>query len=133
MGQPARLTSGLLARKGQALPAGGFAATGIDLKQPLPSRVRPRPCSPDHLHALERPAATRPDTPEPNPMRPRQQERVALTVRLDTTRHAKLKILAARQHRSARDVIVEALDAYVDACGAECACMKSGGACTGHT
>jgi hypothetical protein len=37
MAQPARLTSGLLARKGQALPTGGFAHAKLDLVPPQPS------------------------------------------------------------------------------------------------
>ena len=37
MAQPARLTSGLLARKGQALPTGGFAHAKLDLVPLQPS------------------------------------------------------------------------------------------------
>ena len=41
MAQPARLTSGLLARKGQALPTGGFAHAKLDLVPLQPSVAKP--------------------------------------------------------------------------------------------
>jgi hypothetical protein len=40
MAQPARLTAELPARKGQALPTGGFAHAKLDLVPPQPSAAR---------------------------------------------------------------------------------------------
>jgi hypothetical protein len=42
MAQPARLTRDLLARKGEAVPIGGFARPAIDWHQPLPGPAAPR-------------------------------------------------------------------------------------------
>jgi hypothetical protein len=39
--------------------------------------------------------------------------RVAYTVRLDTERHAQLRFTAAHQHRSAQQVMLDALDRYL--------------------
>ena len=50
---------------------------------------------------------------------------MAFTVRLDRTRYTRLKILAARRARSGQEVILRALDAYLDACAADCACLRS--------
>ena len=100
MAQPARLTSGLLARKGQALPTGGFAMPSwIWCRAPEPSR---------------RPA-------------PAQDDRVALTLRLDRARYTRLKILAARRARSGQELLLRALDAYLEACAVDCACLRSTG------
>ena len=50
--------------------------------------------------------------------------RVALTLRLDRDRHRRLRIFAARRERTSQEVIVRALDAYLEACGADCACLR---------
>jgi hypothetical protein len=39
--------------------------------------------------------------------------RVAYTVRLDADRHAKLRFIASHQHRSAQQVMLDALDRYL--------------------
>lgn len=119
MTRPARLSSGLLARKGEAFPAGGFAAAGIGLSQPLPSpHARPRSCRPQASSAIGG-VALPPTAPEIA-----RHERVALTVRLDPVRHARLRIFSARRRRTCQDVVIEALDAYLQACGPDCACMR---------
>jgi hypothetical protein len=134
MQQPARLTSDLLARRGRAFPTGGLAYPGIDLSQPLPAPDvlgEPRGGSELTIGAVvELPA--RPVTPARQPARRRRRPedgRVALTLRLDRERHLRLKIFAARRNRSSQDVLVRALDAYLEACGADCACLR-GGRCT---
>ena len=94
MAQPARLTSGLLARKGQALPTGGFAHAKLDLVPLQPSVAKPE----QHRCGTSLPReALLPDLsrPAPEPSRrpaPAQDDRVALTLRLDRARYTRLKI-----------------------------------------
>ncbi|HSA82723.1 MAG TPA: hypothetical protein VLE23_18035 [Geminicoccaceae bacterium] len=130
MTQTARLTSALLARKGQAFPTGGFACPTIDLGQPLPApgKLRPRRgvvlarSTPERaggalatqLRRLRRPPSQGDDG------------RVALTLRLDRARHRRLRIFAARHDRTCQEVILRALDIYLEASGADCACLSSG-------
>jgi hypothetical protein len=52
-------------------------------------------------------------------------DRVALTLRLDRARYTRLKILAARRARSGQEVLIKALDAYLEACATDCACLRS--------
>jgi len=124
MAEPARLTSALLARKGQALPTGGFAHAKLALIPPQPSAAkRDRRCC--EGAASEDPAAPiRRLAPEPG-RRPAQvaEARVAFTVRLDRERHLRLKILAARRGRSGQEMLLRALDAYLEACAIDCPCM----------
>jgi predicted DNA-binding protein len=120
MAPPARLTSALLARKGHALPTGGF------------TRGRPGPVPPQR--AVAKPKQPRGGTPAPRAalspdlIRPAAkpsghpdhagQPRVAFTVRLDRKRYTRLKSLAARRGRSRQEIVIEALDAYLEACAA---------------
>src|SRR5262245_12412817 len=102
MAQPARLTSGLLARKGQALPTGRFAHAKLGVVPPKP----PAPSSEQRRRGTSVPRAAR----LPDPSQPAQEpggrrvqtrdDRVALTLRLDRVRYTRLKILAARRSRS---------------------------------
>jgi hypothetical protein len=48
-----------------------------------------------------------------------------LTLRLDRARYTRLKILAARRSRSGQELLLRALDAYLDACAVDCACLRS--------
>ena len=114
MAQPARLTSDLLVRKGQALPASGYVQPAIRLAEvpAWPSKVqRPSPLAGVTL-ALAGGGSGRAERP------------VSLTLRLDPGRHSRLRIFAARRGQSAQKVLVSALDAYHAACGADCACMR---------
>jgi hypothetical protein len=128
MAQPARLTGELLARKGQALPTGGFAYAKLDLVPPQPSAARleqPR-CGMSLtrealLPDLRRPAPVREPGPRPEHA---DDDRVALTLRLDRARYTRLKILAARRARSGQEVLLTALDAYLEACATDCACLR---------
>jgi hypothetical protein len=130
MTQTARLTSALLARKGQAFPTGGFACPTIDLGQPLPA--------PDKL-GPRRGVVLAQGTPEcaggalatrlrllRRPPRQGDDGRVALTLRLDRERHRRLRIFAARHERTSQEVILRALDVYLEACGADCPCLRGG-------
>jgi hypothetical protein len=120
MNQPARLTGTLLARKGAASPADGLTGAAMALSQPLPPWSTPRPTA-------AREALPRSTRPAPA----RSEERVAVTLRLDPTRHTRLKIFAARRNRTSQDVVTEALDAYLEACGGDCACLRDqAAACT---
>ena len=127
MAQPARLTSALLARKGDALPTGGFAHTRLDLVPPQPSvaRLEQQRCGTSLPRTALLPDLTRPATQKPS-RRPNGagQERVAFTLRLDRARYTRLKILAARRGRSGQDILTEALDAYLEACATDCACLR---------
>jgi len=125
MAEPARLTSALLARKGQALPTGGFAHAKLALIPPQPSAAkRDRPCC--ETAASEGPAAPiRRLAAEPRRRPgPVAEDRVAFTVRLDRERHLRLKILAARRGRSGQEMLLRALDAYLEACAIDCPCMR---------
>jgi hypothetical protein len=46
--------------------------------------------------------------------------RVAFTIRLDRKRYTRLKSLAARRGRFRQEILIKALDAYLDACAADC-------------
>jgi hypothetical protein len=129
MTQTARLTSALLARKGQAFPTGGFAYPTIDLGQPLPA--------PDKLSPPRRGTALARGAPDGaggalatqvrrlrRPPSESDDVRVALTLRLDRARHRRLRIFAARHERTSQDVILRALDLFLAACGADCACLR---------
>src|SRR5262245_42912290 len=119
MTQPARLTSRLLARKGQALPTGGFAHANLNLVPRLPSVATPEP------HRCGTSVAREALLPELRRSAPAQDDRVALTLRLDRTRYTRLKVLAARRSRSGQELLLRALDAYLDACAVDCACLRS--------
>jgi hypothetical protein len=122
---PARLTSSLLARKGEAQPS-----SGLDGHPGSP--VRPLPAG----SALTRPAARRVPAVEilvparmPTPAtagsgRPGADDRVNLTVRLDRTLHTRLRVLAARQQRTNQDIVEGALEAYLNVFAPGCACVR---------
>jgi len=130
MAQPARLTGDLLARKGQALPTGGFAHAKLDLipvqsAAPKPERQPQGGSGPREAPAsrMQRPAAA---LEEPKRTRSAaSDERVAFTLRLDPERHARLRILAARRGRSGQEMLLKALDAYLEACAADCPCLPT--------
>jgi hypothetical protein len=129
MTRTARLTSALLARKGQASPTGGFSCPAIDLGQPLPAPDKLS--SPHRGMVLTRGAlngaggvlATQVSRLRRPPSHG-DDGRVALTLRLDRGRHRRLRIFAARHERTSQEVILRALDVYLEACGADCACLR---------
>jgi hypothetical protein len=129
-GKPlASLSSSLLARKGQAKPAMrpqgfsnfgmgtgaqedlGWNDMGFDAPQPViepPAVVLQRE---ELASKLEAPL----DAPKPAKVRrPRQQAlrtgKAAFTLRLDAQRHLRLRLAVAVKHRSAQDLVTEALD-----------------------
>jgi hypothetical protein len=51
---------------------------------------------------------------------------VALTLRLDRARYTRLKITrGAARARSGQELLLRALDAYLEACAVDCACLRS--------
>ena len=74
-------------------------------------------------------AALLPDPRGPAPRHERRRPepddgRIALTLRLDRARYTRLRILAARRSDSGHEVLLNALDAYLEACAADCACLR---------
>jgi hypothetical protein len=129
MTRTARLTGALLARKGHAAPTGGFAYPTIDLSQPLPApdKLRPPHRGMVLAHgALNRPGGALATQVRRRPPNQSDDGRVALTLRLDRERHRRLRIFAARNERTSQEVMLRALDVYLEACGADCACMRGG-------
>jgi hypothetical protein len=122
MARPARLTSALLARTGHALPTGGIA-------QRRPGLVAPPPAAAKREPQRSGPSAPRialsSDLIRPSAAKPRRspdragQDRVAFTVRLDRKRYTRLKSVTARRGRSGQEILIEALDAYLEAGAAE--------------
>lgn len=140
MDRPARLTSDLLARKGDAEPAIG-GAMGLQGEETVDPGQRRRALLGGGHDAAATIALDR-HRPAPHPADGRRQvsdgggtqtdpaRRIALTLRLDPDRHTKLRILAARRERSSQDLLVEALDSLLEAAGRTCACLRSGpGSC----
>ncbi len=130
----AALTSSLLARKGSAAPAD---LTLVPLKRPAaPRRVPDAP-------AIESPAPAGTLAPDAGPVGPAatqgcclgagaaeavRHEVAKLTLRLDKVRHLRLKLLAAHMQLSLQDLLVRALDSYVDqvavrATRGQCSCL----------
>jgi hypothetical protein len=104
----ARLTSSLLARKGEAKPSIGMA----------------RPAAP-HGPVVEILVPAR--APEPAPAgagHTGPDDRAILTVRIDRALHVRLRVLAARQRRTNQDIVEGALEAYLSVFGADCTCMR---------
>ena len=120
---PARLTSGLLVRKGEAKPTGLDAPPG-GLVQPPPANGTPaRPAAP-RAPAVEILVPARSPVPATaGSGRPGPDDRVCLTVRIDRTLHTRLRVLAARQQRTNQDIVEGALEAYLNVFAAGCACV----------
>lgn len=126
MAHPARLTAALLARKGHALPTGGFAHSRLDRLPPPASTAKPD----RQPWAAPASAEPQPEGPRPAPRRSTaaaDADRIAFTLRLDRDRHARLRILAARRGRSGQEMLIKALDAYLEACAADCPCLRRDG------
>lgn len=145
----ASLTSGLLARKGAALPAGphvnGLDAMANDLARDLAASRPVRHDPPTPVSITPPPPATPPMAVQPvpppssaadsvKPVKPRaaagSSGKAALTVRLDPERHFKLRLLSAHTNHSSQQIMIDALDAYISEHGADisphmCACATA--------
>lgn len=126
--EAASLTSALLVRKGAAVPAGyvSLAAVVRGVRAP---------------ETEESGVAALTDVSEASPPRPRRRRsaadpRVRISLRLDDERHLKLKLTAAHLHKKLQDVVIAALDGYLDQIGpavmnGSCACLDGGCAARG--
>jgi hypothetical protein len=114
---PAPLTSTLLVRKGAAIPAGYAELTAARAAR----AARPGGAS---AQAAAAPPKRRRNERFPDP-------RTRISLRLDPDRYLRLKLSAAHLHRNLQDVLIAALDGYLDKLGTEvksgnCACLESG-------
>lgn len=137
----AALTSGLLARKGQARPAmrpQGFALPDLAnagdelgwndmgeapaippvlaereaLKEEIEA-VPPAPAADSAPVVDDAPAEVSLATARRLQRETRHKSKAAFTLRLDQDRHLKLRLAAATRHRSAQALVTEALDAFL--------------------
>lgn len=100
-----RLDPGLIARKGEAAPAGLPQTPGAD----RPAATAAHPAAPE---ASSLPSGAHP--PELNGPGPARglHGTIAVTVRLDPRRYERLKVYGARFRRTNQEILVEALDRY---------------------
>ncbi len=130
MKDTARLSASLLVRKGDAAPA-LVADARLGYHRPNGGGpVRRVPAAPADAPVANTPAKGR--TPEPSndraPGAGETASRVAMTLRLDSTRHLRLKLLAAHEGRSCQALLLEALDALIAQHApdvTECACLQA--------
>ena len=137
----ASLSSTLLARKGQAKPAmrpqgvAGFGMTaatavhddlgwndmGIEHVQqsaeivPIHAAVETEPAAPAVVRRQQEALARELAPASRNVVRaaPGSKGKAAFTLRLDPERHLQLRLVCAVQHRSAQQVVIAALDAFL--------------------
>jgi len=110
---------------------------------PKPARAEARPADPwptqSIFSALKRtpdrhPAVGQADAPARQAARPAPaaKDRVALTLRVDQERHTRLRLLSAQTKRSSQDILMAALDSYIDAASQGmtfCECLKPASLC----
>jgi hypothetical protein len=127
--EAASLTSALLVRKGAAVPAGYVS---------LAAAVRPLRAPETNDSGV----TTLADAGKANATRSRRRRqsasdpRARISLRLDDERHLKLKLTAAHLHKKLQDVVIAALDGYLDQVGpavmnGNCACLEGGCAARG--
>lgn len=112
MSRFASLHSGLLARKGEALPAGPnrlAAAYYAPEDSPL-AQSEPAPAEPPSPEAKAK--ARKHQKPRRKPSRTPGRRKT--TLRLSNEQHRRLRIAAAQLDMSQQAIMVEALDAYLD-------------------
>lgn len=145
----ASLSSGLLARKGQAKPAMrpqaysmanvqddlGWNDMGYPVSRPV-AAVTEAPVAAEPAVVAAQQAAIAEELgaiPEPKPVQPSKlteaeivpisrgkaeivaRAKAAFTLRLDPERHLKLRLACAVDHRSAQQIVTQALDEYLGA------------------
>ena len=104
----ASLSSSLLVRKGSAAPA-DLSLVPASRRHTVKVQSKEPPRS-SCLHQAEIAAAKAAGHDEPGS----GAYTAKFTLRLDRERHLRLKLLAAHLHLSAQEMLVEALDAYLD-------------------
>jgi len=120
--EAASLTSALLVRKGRAVPAGYVSVASAVRSDTAEDIARPAPTA---VGAVRPRAAQRPRRRDPRPR---------ISLRLDDERHLRLKLTAAHLHKNLQDIVVAALDGYLEQIGpavmnGNCACLEGGGMC----
>ncbi len=130
MKDTARLSASLLVRKGDAAPA-LMADARLGYHRPNGGApVRPVPAtSAEAPVAKATPAGAAPRTPSHDraPRTGGSGPRIAMTLRLDSARHLRLKLLAAHEGKSCQALLLEALDAMIAQHApevTECACLQ---------
>ncbi len=123
--EPARLTSALLVRKGDAAPSIGVTELGLasfahDWTRAQAAAAKSYPKTP-----ANRAGAASDRSP------PQAKKRVALTLRLDHDRHRRLRLLAALEGRKMHDILIDALDDCLARLGGQdrfagCVCLHGG-------
>lgn len=108
----ASLGAGLLARKGEAHPA--TRRTHVPLSPvPLDNSHAPPPVRQQLKRIAQSFSRPQEMPPTAQAVQPRKT-RTAFTLRLDADRHLRLRLASAVSHRSAQDLVTEALDAFLD-------------------
>jgi hypothetical protein len=93
MPKPPRLVGDLIVRKGEAIPA---VAAPAPISDVLPATINAPPAA------------------GPAPVPHGLAGTIAVTVRLDPMRYERLKIYGVRQRRTNQELLVEAIDAFLD-------------------
>jgi hypothetical protein len=128
---PARLTSALLVRKGNAAPAShGFGAQPVSSlvhaaqeERKLFAFFRSAPKkAPRRVEVSQANTASRKRSPD---------TRARLTLRVDAEKYLRLKLVSAHRRRSLQHVLTEAVDYYLEDIAptvseGKCACLESG-------
>ncbi len=139
----ARLTSGLLARKGGAAPlAGAYGGTGLEPLIGLFGRGATRPAWTGDGETAKRPAAVeavphhaaqvlRPEQTRSEPASTRRDAPVRLSLRLDHERHTRLRIMAARKGARPQDLLRDVLDSVLATSTDDCPCVRGELPCCG--
>ena len=123
----ASLSSGLLARKGQARPAmrpqsytslddlgwNDMGADPLRAAPPIPVVVRQQHDIAEEFGAAAEPAGPAVPMAALAPVSRAAGGKAAFTLRLDADRHLKLRIACAMRGRSAQMIVTEALDAFL--------------------
>lgn len=120
----ASLHGGLIVRKGQAAPSSTVAAQGLALVAVHPPK--PRPAIPSAICGPATPQAEARNSTKPARIK-------AVTLRLDQAHYRRAQLAAARQGRTAQDVLRDAVERHLDYLGAEvfphCGCIRGEAGC----
>jgi len=155
----ARLTSSLLARKGTARPSAATDMFSLPPQAAVDHGVaedgqatggrspEPAPSSPAEFDGSVSAGDTAVSSPTSRKVKnsgldsrshgsdgpdPSRTGRIALTLRVDQTRHRRLKVLAAQTRQSSQEILMAALDAYLESVAADmpfCECLRPMEAC----
>lgn len=124
--KPATLSSSLLIRKGTATPV-PHTASPLPTGQPETARQE-RARARSSLRQVSPPQDEAAGHHDDHDLKQDHFGRVRLSIRLDPDRHLRLKLLAAHTRSSVQDLLIAALDAYLEDMGQSvndgaCACL----------